>query len=161
MLNCNLFLWSKLYFQHHYFSLQCHMIFRNHNNMLICCSRNISDYYQCWKQLCCTIFLWKLMHFIFHDSQMNRKFKRTAFIWNRNLCARSDFELQAKKKKAWISRVFVCHRQRFRLESASGLRSSSPAAGEPQHTWRSAPRHGAGRSARQDQGESAGEYLTV
>ncbi len=30
MLNCNLFLWSKLYFQHHYSSLQCHMIFRNH-----------------------------------------------------------------------------------------------------------------------------------
>ncbi len=82
MLNCNLFLWSKLYFQHHYCSLQCHMIFRNHNNMLICCSRNISDYYQCWKQLCCTIFLWKLMHFISQDSQINRKFKRTAFIWN-------------------------------------------------------------------------------
>ncbi len=46
-------------FQHHYSSLQCHMIFRNHANMLICCSRNISDYYQYWKQLCCTIFLWK------------------------------------------------------------------------------------------------------
>ncbi len=55
LLKCNLFLWSKLNFQHHYSSLQCHMIFRNHNNMLICCSRNISDYYQCWKQLCCTI----------------------------------------------------------------------------------------------------------
>ncbi len=26
---------------------------RNHSNMLICCSRNISYYYQCWKQLCC------------------------------------------------------------------------------------------------------------
>ncbi len=49
VLNCNLFLWSKLYFQHHYSSLQCHMIFRNHSNMMICCSRNISDY-QCWKQ---------------------------------------------------------------------------------------------------------------
>ncbi len=65
MLNCNLFLWSKLYFQHHYSSLQCHMIFRNHNNMLICCSRNISDYYQCWKQLCCSIFLWKLWYILF------------------------------------------------------------------------------------------------
>ncbi len=65
MLNCNLFLWSKLYFQHHYSSLQCHMIFRNHNNMLICCSRNISDYYQCWKQLWCTIFLWKLWCMLF------------------------------------------------------------------------------------------------
>ncbi len=65
MLKCNLFLWSKLYFQHHYSSLQCHMIFRNHNNMLICCSRNISDYYQCWKQLCCTIFLWKQKYILF------------------------------------------------------------------------------------------------
>ncbi len=37
-------------------SLQCHMIFRNHSNMLIYCSWNISDYYQCWKQLCCFIF---------------------------------------------------------------------------------------------------------
>jgi len=25
----------SVYFQHHYSSLQCHMIFRNHNNMLI------------------------------------------------------------------------------------------------------------------------------
>ncbi len=32
---CNLFLWSKLYFQHHYWSRQCHMIFRNHNNILL------------------------------------------------------------------------------------------------------------------------------
>ncbi len=49
----------------------------NHSNILMFCSRNISDYYQCWKQSCCTIFL---LHFIFHDSLMNRKFKRTAFI---------------------------------------------------------------------------------
>jgi len=34
--------------------------FRNHSNVMICCSRNISDYYQFWKQLCCLIFLWKL-----------------------------------------------------------------------------------------------------
>ncbi len=34
--------------------------FRNHYNMLICCLRNIYYYYyQCWKQLCCWIFLWK------------------------------------------------------------------------------------------------------
>ncbi len=58
VLNCNWF----LYFQHHCSSLQCHMIFRNHNNMLICCSRENSDYYQCC-QHCCTIFLWKLWHF--------------------------------------------------------------------------------------------------
>ncbi len=40
---------AQLYFQHHYCSLQCHMIFRNHNNILIYFLRNISDYYQCWK----------------------------------------------------------------------------------------------------------------
>jgi len=27
--------------------------FRNHSNMMIWCSRNISYYYQCWKPLCC------------------------------------------------------------------------------------------------------------
>ncbi len=35
---------------------------KNHSNMLICCSRNISDYNQYWKQLCCPIFLWKLWY---------------------------------------------------------------------------------------------------
>ncbi len=31
------------------------------SNILICFSRNISYYYQCWKQLCCLIFFfWKL-----------------------------------------------------------------------------------------------------
>ncbi len=56
---------AQLYFQHHYCSLQCHMIFRNHNNILIYCSINISDYYQCWKQSCCSIFLWKLWYIKF------------------------------------------------------------------------------------------------
>jgi len=32
--------------------------FRDHSKMLICCSRHIS--YQCWKQLCSLIFIWKL-----------------------------------------------------------------------------------------------------
>ncbi len=59
---------AQLYFQHHYSSLQCHMIFRNHSNILIYCSRNISDYYQCWKQLCCTIFCgnWYILFFRIH-----------------------------------------------------------------------------------------------
>ncbi len=43
----------KLYFQHHFFSFQCHMIFRNHSNMMICCSRNIS-YVKI--RFCCLIF---------------------------------------------------------------------------------------------------------
>jgi len=32
------------------------MILQNHSNMMICCSRNTSDYYQCWKK-CCLILL--------------------------------------------------------------------------------------------------------
>ncbi len=43
ILKCYVFLWSKLNFQHHY-----SISFRNHSDMMICCSRNISDYYQCW-----------------------------------------------------------------------------------------------------------------
>ncbi len=42
--------------------------FRNHSNMLI--SRNIDYYYQCWKQLCCFIFLWKSWY-IFQVSLIN------------------------------------------------------------------------------------------
>ncbi len=38
IVKCNLFLWWKLYFQHHYSSLQCHMIFRNQSKMMIWCS---------------------------------------------------------------------------------------------------------------------------
>ncbi len=30
--------------------------FRNHPNILICCSGNFSYCYQCWKHLCCLIF---------------------------------------------------------------------------------------------------------
>ncbi len=52
--------------------------FRNHSNMLICCSRNITSHYQCWKQLCCFIFLWIFFSGFF---LMNRKLKGTAFIW--------------------------------------------------------------------------------
>ncbi len=70
MLKCEV----NLYFQHHYSSLQCQMIFRNQSNMLIFCSRNISDYYQCWK-------LNILVDtFSIQDSLMNRKFKRAPFV---------------------------------------------------------------------------------
>ncbi len=61
MLNCD----AQLYFHHHYSSLQCHIIFRNHSYMLIYCSRNISDYYQCWKQLCWQIIVWKPLYIFF------------------------------------------------------------------------------------------------
>ncbi len=59
---------NVIYSCDHYSSLQCHMIFRNHNNMLICCSRHISDYHQ----MLCLIF--------FYVSLVNRNFKRTAFF---------------------------------------------------------------------------------
>ncbi len=58
--------WSKLYFQHHYCSLQCHMIFRNHSNMTIHCSRNNYCYniyyynYPCLKQMCSFFFIAKV-----------------------------------------------------------------------------------------------------
>ncbi len=52
-LTCNLFLWCKAVFSA---SLQRHMIFRNQYNMQIWCLRNMY-YYQCWKPLCCFIFL--------------------------------------------------------------------------------------------------------
>jgi len=39
-----IFVMAKLNFQHHYF--------RNHDNMLILCSKNIFHYYQCCKWLC-------------------------------------------------------------------------------------------------------------
>ncbi len=39
--------------------------FRNHSNMLICCSIYISYNYQCWKQLCCFIFFVEtVIHFL-------------------------------------------------------------------------------------------------
>jgi len=54
-------------------SVSYNMILRNHCNMLIWCSRNISYYYHQWeKQLCC-LFLWKLW-LLFSN------FKRAAFI---------------------------------------------------------------------------------
>ncbi len=46
-------------------SLHCYMI-RNQSNRLNWCSRNISYYYQYWKQLCCLIFMWKNIIFSLH-----------------------------------------------------------------------------------------------
>ncbi len=51
---------------------------RNHSNMTICCSRNIS-YYQCWKHVCCLICLVENVIFF---PLMHWKFK-SAFILNR------------------------------------------------------------------------------
>ncbi len=81
----NLSLWSKLNF--HQSSLQCHMIFRNHSNMLICCSRNISGYYHCWKLL--HIFVKSMIHFIFQDfknSKQQHLFEKEVFCNFINVC---------------------------------------------------------------------------
>ncbi len=57
--------------------------FRNHSNMLICCSRNIYYYYQCWKQLCCLTFLWKPQYFFcsgfFDESKKKNSFEIKIF----------------------------------------------------------------------------------
>ncbi len=69
IVKCNLFLWSKLIFS---IITPVFSVTRSSEiilNMLIYCLRNISDYYQCWKQLCSFIFVWKL----FQDSLMNWK----------------------------------------------------------------------------------------
>ncbi len=52
--------------------------FRNHSNMLI--------YYQCWKQLCCLFFLFFIIGTCdtFLGSLINKKFKRTALIQNKD-----------------------------------------------------------------------------
>ncbi len=77
VLNCNLF----LYFQHHYSSLQCHMIFRNHNN--------IKKHFWLLSMLKTVV-----LHNIFYRnwySLMNIKFQRTRYTvwmviyWNSNV----------------------------------------------------------------------------
>ncbi len=72
---------AALYFQHHYSSLQCHMIFRNHSNILIYDQETfliiINVENSCTTQY---FFVETVIHLIFKDPLMNRKFKRTAFI---------------------------------------------------------------------------------
>ncbi len=67
------------------------LIFRNHSNMLIWCSRNIYNLHQCWKLFCCLIFMCKKN---ISPRLMKRKLKINIylylfilhlFIWNRSL----------------------------------------------------------------------------
>ncbi len=41
------------------------MIRQNHSNMFICCTKNISSYYQWLKQLCCLMFFVKTVRLCF------------------------------------------------------------------------------------------------
>ncbi len=50
--------------------------FRNHFNMLICCSRNIYNMLKMFN-----VFVEAVIHFLYY--LINIKFQRTAFIWNR------------------------------------------------------------------------------
>jgi len=52
---------SKSYMVKYYLLLL--FSFRNHSNLLIWCSRNISYYYNVTKMLCCLICLVTMMHF--------------------------------------------------------------------------------------------------
>ncbi len=52
--------------------------FRNYSNVLICCSRNISSYYQCENTLCCLIFLKN--YYFFWYSLMKRKVQNKSFF---------------------------------------------------------------------------------
>ncbi len=113
LLKCNLFLWSKLYFQHHYSSLQCHMIFRNHYNILIYCSRNISDYYQ-WKKLfCCFIILRKVWYVLCFSTDESSKeqhlFEMEIFcdIINALLL------LLINLMHPWLIKVFICSKKSY------------------------------------------------
>ncbi len=66
---------EKLYFQHHYCSLQCHMIFRNHNNMIFAAQETFL-----------IIINVENTCVLFGDSLMNRNVKRTAFIRIESFC---------------------------------------------------------------------------
>ncbi len=66
---------AKLYFQHHFSSLQCHMNFRNHNNML--------NYYQCcWSNMLIyseTVVLLNIFWNLLLFSLINKKLKEHLF----------------------------------------------------------------------------------
>ncbi len=66
---------SKLNFQYHYSSLQCHI--QNYSIMLIFCSRKFLHIYI----LLLSIF--KTVEYFFPGFLMNRKIQRSAFIWNK------------------------------------------------------------------------------
>ncbi len=75
--------------------------FRNHSNMLICCSRNISSHYQYWKWLCCLYFFVETMILIFLDSLMNRK---SSVFFHRNII-KSDFTVSFGQRNKYILKV--------------------------------------------------------
>jgi len=68
---CNLLLWCQSWFFSIITAVFITRSFRNQLNMLICCSRNYY-YYQCWKQVCWFILLWKPWYIIPLVTLLNR-----------------------------------------------------------------------------------------
>ncbi len=87
-----------------YHSLQSHMIFRNHIN--------IKKHFWLLSMLKTVVLINILVktetHFIFQDSEMNRKFKRTAFIWNTLYMSSLSFLINAFILKNMFSWSGVC-----------------------------------------------------
>ena len=81
---CNVFLWWQSWI-----SSIITPVFRvtwsfiNNINTMIWYLRNISYYYQCWKQLCCLTFLWKPWY-IFMIIWWIKSSKEQHLVWNRN-----------------------------------------------------------------------------
>ncbi len=86
MLKCNLFLWCKAEFSA---SLLQFSVSHDPSEIILICWFAAQETFLIiinFENSCAaTYFLWKLWHFIFQDSSMNRNFKTSAFIWNRNL----------------------------------------------------------------------------
>ncbi len=63
-----------------------------------------SYYYQC-QRLLCIIFLWKPWHSFSQDFLMNRKFKRTTFIWNKQIAQNKPSKTSFFSKRELLQRI--------------------------------------------------------
>ncbi len=80
--NVILFLgWQSWIFSSHYCVISVTCYFRNHSNTLIWCLSNISYYYECWKQLCCFICLWKPWYTTIQKLGVNIFFKEKLILY--------------------------------------------------------------------------------
>ncbi len=79
--------------------------FQYHSNMLIWCSRNISSYYNCLKQLRCFIFLWKLYSTDFSD-EWKVQTNINAFTDTFDKCFASLLNYKFTNKKSYNHKTF-------------------------------------------------------
>ncbi len=83
-------------------------------NPWICCSRNVSDYYQCWKQLCLFIFLWKRWHILrflwwIESSKEQHLFEMFCNIINVGISADKQLIASKIKKNVYIICVYTVY----------------------------------------------------